>query len=156
MNHPNEEIMIRAIKLAEDKHKEGGHAVAAIIVRGDEIIAEAFTTINRDQDPTCHAEMNAIREAAKELHSKALTDCYLYTTYEPCPMCTSAAIWAKMKGIVYGAGLADQTESHPQRINIPASEIIKNGTPKLELFPDFMRDECKKLLSLEALTTPNS
>jgi len=55
-----------------------------------------------------------------------------------------------MKGIVYGAGMNDQTESHPQRIIIPASEIIKRGTPKLEIYPEFMRDECKKLLDLEA------
>lgn len=140
--------MNKAINLALEKYKEGGHAVAAIIVKNDEIISEAFTTVRRDIDPTAHAEINAIRIAAKKLGTK-LFDCYLYTTYEPCPMCTSAAIWAKMKGIVYGAGMIDQTESHPQRINIPASEIIKNGIPKLELYPEFMRDECKKLLDLK-------
>jgi len=53
-----------------------------------------------------------------------------------------------MKGIIYGAGMIDQTETHPQRISIAASEIIRNGTPKLELYPEFMRDECKKLLDL--------
>lgn len=149
MYQPNKDIMNKAIKLARENLKEGGHAVAAIIVRNDEIIAEAFTTVRRDMDPTAHAEMNAIRAAARKLGYKLL-DCYLYSTYEPCPMCASAAIWAKMKGIVYGAGIADQTESHPQRINIPVSEIIKNGMPKLELYPEFMREECKKLLDLKA------
>jgi len=149
MHHPNKDIMDKAIKLAYEKFKEGGHAVAAIIVKDDEIISEAFTTVRRDTDPTAHAEINAIRAAAKKLGNK-LFDCYLYTTYEPCPMCTSAAIWAKMKGVVYGAGMNDQTESHPQRITIAASEIIKNGTPELELYPEFMRDECKKLLDLKA------
>lgn len=149
MNHPDEKIMRRAIDLAREKYIEGGHAVAAIIVRDDEIISEAYTTIERDQDPTCHAEMNAIRETAKKLHSKKLDNCYLYTTYEPCPMCASAAIWARMKGIIYGASREDQTEKHPWRVHIPASEVIKNGTPKLELFPEFMRDECKKLLTTE-------
>ncbi|MDD5290034.1 MAG: nucleoside deaminase [Patescibacteria group bacterium] len=148
MNHPNKKIMERAINLAKEKYKEGGHAVAAIIIKDDEIISEAFTTINKEQDPTCHAEMNAIRKAAKKLHSKVLDNCYLYTTYEPCPMCTSAAIWAKMKGIVYGATRDDQTEKCPWRVYIPASEVIKNGTPKLELFLEFMRAECKELLSL--------
>lgn len=147
MQHPDVVIMNNAIQLALENHHEGGHAVAAIIVKDDVIISEAFTTVRRDIDPTAHAEINAIRSAATKLGNK-LFDCYLYTTYEPCPMCTSAAIWAKMKGIVYGASMGDQTESHPQRITIEASEVIKNGTPKLELYPEFMRDECKKLLQL--------
>jgi tRNA(Arg) A34 adenosine deaminase TadA len=149
MKHPNEEIMKRAINLAKEKYKDGGHAVATIIIKNDEIISEAYTTVRKESDPTCHAEMNAIRDTAKKLKSKTLDGCYLYTTYEPCPMCTSAAIWAKMSGIIYGANREDQTKSHPWRVYIPAFEIIKNGTPKLELFSDFMRDECKKLLSLE-------
>ena len=123
--------------------------MAAIIIKGDEIISKAFTTIIRDNDPTAHAEMNAIRAAAQKL-GKDLSDCYLYTTYEPCPMCASAAIWAQMKGIVYGADRKDQTKEHPWRVNVSAAKIIKKSKPKLELYPKFMRDECKKLLSLKA------
>ncbi len=148
MNHPNKNIMEKAINLAKAKHQEGGHAVAAIIVKGDEVISEAFTSVRRDIDPTAHAEINTIRAAAKKLGNK-LIDCYLYTTYEPCPMCASAAVWAKMKGIVYGASRDDQTEEHPWRVYVPASEIIKNGTPKLELIEEFMRNECKELLHLK-------
>ncbi len=148
MKHPNKKIMQRIIDLAKEKHKEGGHAVAAIIVKDDEIISEAFTTINRDQDPTCHAEINAIKLAAKKLNSKVLENCYLYSTFEPCPMCTSAAIWARMKGIIYGASMEDETEKCPQRVKIRCSKVIESGTPKLELYQNFMRDECKKLLFL--------
>ena len=140
--------MQRAINLAISKHKEGGHAVASIIVKNDEIIAEAFTTINRDQDPTCHAEINAIKIAANKLNSKNLENCYLYSTFEPCPMCTSAAIWARMKGIVFGASMEDETDKCPQRIKINCSEVIERGTPKLEIYANFMREECKNLLFL--------
>lgn len=86
MKHPDENIMRKAIKLAEVKYKEGGHA----------------------------------------------------------------AIWARMKGIVYGASREDQTKEYSWRVNIPASEIISRSTPKLELYPEFMRDECKELLKLKA------
>lgn len=140
--------MAKAIKLAKDKHREGGHAVAAIIVYEDEIISETFTTVRRDNDPTAHAEMNAIRDAAAKRFGKKLHGCYLYTTYEPCSMCASAAVWAQMKGIVYGASREDQTPEHPQRINISTFEIINNGTPKLELIQEFMRKECIELLNL--------
>ena len=140
--------MRRAIKLAEDSFAAGGSAIAAIVIRHDEIISEGLTTIVQEKDATCHAEINAIRAASKKLDSLYLEDCYLYTTYEPCPMCTSAAIWAKMKGIVFGANRDDQTPQLPWRVYIPSAEVIKNGTPLLELRSDFLRDECKQLLRL--------
>ena len=149
MQHPDREVMERAIELAKESFEGGDYAVGAIIVLDGKIIAEATTTITREQDPTCHAEINAIRQASKILKSKKLIGCYLYTTYEPCPMCASAAIWARMQGIVYGANREDQTPQNPWRVAISAEEVIKNGTPTLELHPDFMREECKSLLSLE-------
>jgi len=148
MIHPSKEVMEMAIKLAKEKHKEGGHAVAAIIVKGDEIIAKEFTTLVRDKDPTGHAEINAIKAAAKKLNSLFLEDCYLYTTFEPCPMCASAAIWAKIKGIVYGAAMEDRNEKYTQRIDLPCRKVIGRGTPKLEIYPEFMRKECQELLKL--------
>lgn len=150
MNHPNADIMNRAIALAEATYREGGHAVSAIITKDDEVIAEAFTTIIRDKDPTAHAEINVIKLAAHKLDSRFLNDCYLYTTYEPCPMCCSAAIWARMKGIVYGASREDQTPENSWRVNVPCEYVIKNSSPILELYPNFMREECRKLLSLKA------
>lgn len=153
MVHPSETLMKRAIQIARDNYKDGGHAVAALIVRGDEVIAEAYTTVRRDADPTAHAEMNTIRLAAKRLQSSKLKDCYLYTTYEPCPMCSAACIWAKMAGIVSGASRLDRTPEHPWRIMIPASDVIAAGEPKLELHSNFMREECKLLLSLDGKPT---
>lgn len=149
MTHPDATVMKRAIELAKASFNAGDYAVAAVIVKGDEIIAEAATTIKSEHDPTAHAEMNVIRKAAKVLGSKDLKECYLYTTYEPCPMCASAAVWARMQGIVYGASRLDQTENAPWRVMISAEEILEHGTPTLELHPEFMREECKKLLDLK-------
>ena len=148
MIHPNKEIMVKAIELAKKKYKEGGHAVAAIVVKGDDIISKAFTTIRRDNDPTNHAEMNAIRAAAKKLKSYKLEGCWLYTTFEPCPMCSSACVWARIEGIVYGASMNDRNDKYPQRILIRCEDTLKNGTPKLKLHKDFMRKECRELLLL--------
>lgn len=92
MTHPDSNVMQRAIQLAKESFASGDYAIAAIIILNSKILVEATTTITRDQDPTSHAEINAIRQAAKLLKSKKLSSCYLYTTYEPCPMCTSAAI----------------------------------------------------------------
>ena len=146
--HPNKEFMERAIFLAKEKYEVGGYAVAAIIVKENEIIAESFTTINLDQDPTCHAEINVIRKASKRLYSKSLDGCYLYTTFEPCPMCASACVWARMKGIVYGASMEDETKLCPQRIKIRCKEVLEKGQPKLELYENFLREDCLELLHL--------
>ena len=101
------------IQLATENHQAGGHAVAAAIVQGAEILSTGVTTIAKDYDPTAHAEINAIREAARRVRSRFLEGCYLYTTYEPCPMCASAAIWAKLEGIVFGACMGIKRHNVP-------------------------------------------
>lgn len=146
MEHPNKEIMMEAIRLVKEKDKGDGHIIAAIIVKGDEIISKGITTVKEDKDPTKHGEINAIGNAAKKLNSHKLEGCWLYTTFEPCPMCASACIWARMEGIVYGANMDDRNEKYTQRVLIPCEEIIKNGYPKLKLYKNFMRNECKKLM----------
>lgn len=87
-----------------------------------------------DKDPTNHAEGVAIRRAAKFLDSRHLENCILYVTHETCSMCASAAIWAKLKGIVFGARLEDMKEYAKKHensdwswrtIGISASEILK-------------------------------
>jgi len=140
--------MSKALELAKKGYEESGFAIGAIIVKGDEIISQGFNTSKKDSDPTAHAEIVAIRNACKKLGTRKLEDCYLYTTYEPCPMCASATIWAKIKGIIYGASGEDSSKTHPWRVNISSEEVLKHGTPSVELYPEFMREECKNLLNL--------
>ena len=135
--------MQKAIHLARRKK-----AVACIIVKGDKIIAQATTTVYQKQQPFRHAEINAIEKACKQFKSFDLSGCWLYTTYEPCPMCASACVWARLGGVVYGASMKDRNETYTQRILIPCKTVFKHGTPKLKLHEEFMRDECKPLLFL--------
>ena len=136
-----------AISLAMKNRAKGGDPVGAIVVQHDRVVARAVTTLRKQYDPTAHAEINAIRAACKAEKSRYLADCILYTTFEPCPMCTSTAIWAKMRGIVFGSRISDQTTNVHQRIAIPAAEVIKKGKPKLEICGGFLRDECLPLLN---------
>ena len=141
MNHPNKKIMQRAIDLAKKKK-----AVACVIVKGDRIISEAVTTIYQKKQPFRHAEINAIEKACNKLNSFDLSGCWLYSTYEPCPMCASACVWARLKGVVYGASMKDRNEVYTQRVLIPCKTVLSKGTPKLLLHEEFMRKECKPLL----------
>lgn len=99
-----ERAMHRAIEsaMAGVKANEGGPFGAAIVKDGN-IIAVAHNTVLKDNDPTCHAEMNAIRMAAKQLNNYILQGCHLYSTVEPCPMCLAAIYWARIERIYIAA-----------------------------------------------------
>lgn len=120
-------------------------AVASIILKGDRIISEGTTTVYEELQPFRHAEINAIEKACKKLKTYDLTGCWLYTTYEPCPMCAAACVWARVKGVVYGARMTDQTPDYPQRIQVRCKKVFEAGTPKPQLH-EYMREECKRLL----------
>jgi len=147
------EFMQKAIEIAKESAKKGDYALGAVIVKDDKIIAIGTTNLKHENDPTVHAEIVAIRNACKKLNSKYLEDCILYTTHEPCPMCASAAIWAKMKGIVFGALVEDAKQKQGKnfswrQIDISCKEVLAKGIPKLELVEGFLREECLKLFEL--------
>lgn len=96
-----EKFMRRAIALSAESVKNGGGPFGAVIVRDGEIIAEASNSVTKDNDPTAHAEVNAIRCAAKKLGSFNLDGCEIYTSCEPCPMCLGAIYWAHLSHIYY-------------------------------------------------------
>lgn len=96
------EFMRRAIELSEESVGKGGGPFGAVIVRGDEIIAEASNSVTIDNDPTAHAEVNCIRKATHRLGTFDLAGCDIYTSCEPCPMCLGAIYWAHLDRIFYG------------------------------------------------------
>ncbi len=105
-------IMRLAIEKARKTMTEdlGGPFGAAIVSDTGEILAVASNTVLGDNDPTAHAEINAIRQAARKLGSYDLSGCTLYTTAHPCPMCLGAIIWANIKRIRYGCRPEDADE----------------------------------------------
>jgi tRNA(adenine34) deaminase len=101
MNAPS--FMDLALRAAEQAGKSGEVPVGCVIVRNGEVIATAGNRTLADRDPTAHAEMVAIREAARLLGSERLVDCDLYVTLEPCTMCAAALSLARMRRLYYGA-----------------------------------------------------
>jgi len=95
--------MTSAIAAARDGMRKGhGGPFGACIVKQEGIIAVAHNTVLRDHDPTCHAEINAIRQACRKLNTHDLGECALYTTSEPCPMCLGAIYWARIHAVFIG------------------------------------------------------
>ena len=98
-----EDFMKLAVEEAKLGVKENhGGPFGAVIVKDGKVIAKAHNTVLKDNDPTCHAEINAIRKASKILDTFDLTGYELYTTGKPCPMCKGAIQWAKIEKVYYG------------------------------------------------------
>ncbi len=104
---PNE-FMTEALRLAVENAKEGqGGPFGAVVVHDGKIIARGVNQVTETNDPTAHAEVVAIREACRVLGSFQLTDCELYASCEPCPMCLGAVYWARPDRIYYAATRSD-------------------------------------------------
>ncbi|MDZ4197509.1 MAG: nucleoside deaminase [Candidatus Izemoplasmatales bacterium] len=106
------EIMALAIQKARTTMTEniGGPFGAAIIDEFGDLIAVSSNSVLRDHDPTAHAEVNAIRLACKNKGTHDLSNCVLYTTCFPCPMCLSAIMWSNIKKVYYGCNAKDAAQ----------------------------------------------
>ncbi len=96
-------FMDLALKAAQNAEKAGEVPIGCVIVLNGEVIASAGNRTLTDRDPTAHAEILAIREAADVVGSERLVDCDLYVTLEPCTMCAAAISFARIRRLYYGA-----------------------------------------------------
>jgi len=144
----HEHFMQQAITDAHTHfHKMVGGPFGACIVRNGEIISLGHNTVLAEHDPTCHAEINAIRAASKKLATHDLTGCDIYSTTEPCPMCFSAIHWANIDNIYYGTNIADVQRIGFNELSISNAQMKQLGKSKLQIHPDLMRDACLELLN---------
>lgn len=105
---PDDKIFLRrAIELAASGIKQGGGPFGAVISQNGKIIAESNNKVVLNTDPTAHAEVLAIREAARALGTHELKGCVLYSSCEPCPMCLGAIYWSGMERVVFASGRHD-------------------------------------------------
>jgi Cytosine/adenosine deaminases len=105
------EFMREAIIESEKNLKTGdGGPFGAVVVRNGKIIGRGHNEVIKNSDPTCHGEIQAIRDACKYLQTYDLTGCELYTSAMPCPMCLGAIIWANIKVVYYGNTAQDTAQ----------------------------------------------
>lgn len=147
---PEEKFM----RLAADKAREGIAAgqtpFGACIVKaaGGEVVCVEHNTVWASTDITAHAEVVAIRAACRKLSTIDLSDCIIYSTCEPCPMCFAACHWAGLSRIVYGARIADAQTAGFRELTISNRRMKSLGGSHVEIVPDFMREDCRALFGL--------
>ena len=120
-------FMSRAIELSIESVKSGGGPFGSVIIKNNEIISEGMNRVTKNNDPTAHGEIVAIRNACKKLNDFSLKGCELYTSCEPCPMCLSAIYWSRIDKIYYA-----NTRDDAKKIDFDDSLIYSELTKKIK------------------------
>lgn len=102
--------MAQAERMRDLALERGDQGYGAVIVKDGRIVGEAASRVVVNHDPTAHAEMEAIRDAARNLGTRSLDGCIMYSTSRACPMCEAAAFWAHISGMRFGTSIADAGE----------------------------------------------
>lgn len=139
----DEKFIREAIQLSIENIDNGGGPFGAVIVRNGEIIARGVNRVTSHNDPTAHAEVNAIREACNKLNTFELSDCEIYSSCEPCPMCLGAIYWARLNKLVFA-----NTKTDAKNIGFDDSfiydEIAKDIAHRHVPTTTLLRDEALK------------
>jgi tRNA(adenine34) deaminase len=139
----DEAFMLRALAEARQAGEEEEIPIGAVIVRGEQIIAAAHNQREALRDPTAHAEMLAITQAAESINNWRLNECTLYVTLEPCPMCAGAILNSRIPRVVYGA--ADAKAGAVDSVFQLLADARLNH--RSEIVRGVLADECGGLLT---------
>jgi len=154
MKKKDEEFMREAIRLSRESVKNGGGPFGAVIVKNGKIIAAASNKVTQENDPTAHAEVSAIREAAKKLNTFNLSGCEIYTSCEPCPMCFGAVYWARLDKLYFAntkqdaksigfddSFIYEEINLPYEKRKIPNIQLLRNEA--IEAFKDWEKKDDK-------------
>ena len=132
------EFLRMAAEKSERSVENGGGPFGAVIVKNDEVLAVESNSVTIDNDPTAHAEMQAITAATASVGGKYLSECRLYVTVEPCVMCAGACYWSQVGSVIYGA-------ADPKRGVSTVSQAVFH--PKTTVRGGILEAECGELVS---------
>lgn len=139
----NEELMLLAVE--EAKNSSEPLKCGVVIAKDGEVVAKTYNQQRKTNNATAHAEINAIKEAGQKLGRKNLEDCVIYCTCEPCTMCFSAIILAKVPKLYFGTTLKNASPNYLP-IKLPTEELLKTTDHKIEIVREFMKEACVPLL----------
>lgn len=151
---PQEKFMRKAIAEAQNAYERGDYPIGACIVKNGKIIASAGNRGKTKDDSTRHPELELIQYVVGMHSGPYIEDCILYTTHEPCPMCSGACVWSKIGGVVYGNSIEDfKTHTNIENnfkwrvIDIPCRKIMQGTNTKI--IGPYLREKCSNLFQLK-------
>ena len=138
-------FILRAIELAEQAVQHGNHPFGALLVHEGKILLEAENTVNTEKDVTRHAELNLVSKASRTISPEILKECTLYTSTEPCVMCSGAIYWSGIRKVVYATSAKTRAEVAGNGIDIAAATIFNSTHPKVEIIGPVYENKADKL-----------
>lgn len=139
------DFMRLAIQEAWQGLEKGEMPFGACIVRNGQVVAVAHNSARADLDTTAHAEVQAIGKASRRIKALELTGGTIYSTCEPCPMCFTACVWAKLEKIVYACRIEDAERAGIRQVPILSSRMNQLAQSGVILVGDLLREESHKL-----------
>jgi tRNA(Arg) A34 adenosine deaminase TadA len=140
------EAMMRvALEEARGSRQEANKGYGAVVVLGHRILSRAHDTAVTQRDPSLHAEVNAVRQAVQALGDGNLSGAILFSTCEPCPMCSSLAVWANVTTIVYGASIEETARLGKARIHVSTAGLVAKSPVMVEVIGGVLQQECLAL-----------
>lgn len=138
----DEEYMRMALCEARAAYEEDEVPIGAVVIRNGEVVSKAHNLRETINDPTAHAEIVAIREASRILGTWRLTDCELYVTIEPCPMCAGAIVQSRIRRLIYGAQ-DPKAGACGTIMNIVQNQFLNH---RVEVMAGILEDECSAIM----------
>jgi tRNA(Arg) A34 adenosine deaminase TadA len=139
------EFIRLAIQAAWQGLEKGEMPFGACLVRNGQVLSVAHNSAKADMDTTAHAEVQAIRLASHRVQALELTGCAIYSTCEPCPMCFTACVWAKVGKIVYACRIEDAERAGIRQVPIPSVRMNQLGQSGVVVVGDVLREDSLKL-----------
>jgi tRNA(Arg) A34 adenosine deaminase TadA len=142
-----ERLMRLAIDAAREGIGTGQSPFGCAVASGDRVVAVAHNQVLETTDITCHAEVNALRQACRATGAIHLDGFAVATTCEPCPMCMAALHWARVGVVYYGASIADAAAAGFNELQLSAADLLRLGRSAVVLVPGVLAPECAALFS---------
>lgn len=140
-----EESMRLAIHEANQSRLSGNKGYGSVVLLGRDVVGRAHDTAATERDPSLHAEVNTVREAARRVGDSNLSGAVLVATCEPCPMCSALAVWANVTTVVYGASITETAGLGRSRILVGCQEMVDRSPVSVEVIGGVLGDECASL-----------
>lgn len=141
----DEAYMERAIDLARESAANGNNPFGSLLVVDGEVVAEERNTVVTDDDVTGHPELKLARWAARELDAAERADCTMYTSTEPCAMCSAAIYYAGLRRVVYSVSAASLDEIKDSTLVVPSSTIFERGAESVEVIGPVLPEEGERV-----------
>jgi tRNA(Arg) A34 adenosine deaminase TadA len=149
MNDLDGQFLRLAIAVARRAREHGNHPFGALLAdEQGNVLLEAENTVITDHDCTGHAELNLMRLASRQYSFDELSRCTLYTSTEPCPMCSGAIFWGGVGRIVYAlseAGLYAMTGDSPHKLPVGCREVLAHGGRPIEVLGPALKEEARSV-----------